>query len=334
MVDGRPTLVVILALGLLAMVIGAEAQPPRTAARIGIVSSFEPSPTEPTVVAFRHGLRDLGWVEGQTIALEYRYAHGRRELYTKLAAELVQLKVDVLVVGGAGAFAARDATKTIPIVFVGAGGDPVASGLVASLARPGGNLTGLSMLYDVEFVKKGVQLLKEAAPSIARVGILRDAGWAGAAQWLPDLRAAAQSLGLKSQDLPVRDLHELNGVFAVMSKERGGSLYVVTTPLFYRNRADRSLITELAAKHRLPVIYGWREFVDEGGLMSYGPSSSDLWRRAASYVDKILKGARPTDLPVEQPTKFDLVVNLKTAKALALTVPPGVLARADQVIEK
>ncbi len=316
---------------LLTVPLAARAQPAGRMPRIGVLFPAEPaSPTEPNASAFRQGLHDLGYVEGQTIAVEYRYAHGRNERYAELAHELAQLKIDVLVAGGNSSFAARDATQTIPIVSIAAG-DLIGSGLVTSLARPGGNLTGLSIAYNEGIIKKWVQLLKEAAPNVSRIGLLRDAS-APVLQpkILTDTETAAAALGLKFRVVDVRELQELDGVFAGLSKERGYGLIVTGTPLFFPHR---SRIHEFAIKYRLPVMYSWRVFVDAGGLMSYGASLSDLWRRAATYVDKILKGAKPGDLPVEDPTKFELVINLKTAKALGLTIPPSLLLRADQVIE-
>ena len=312
----------------------AAAQPAGKIPRIGVLVPAEPaSPTEPNVGAFRQALRDLGYMEGQTVAVEYRYAHGKAELYTELAAQLVRLKVDVMVVGaGTPTLAAKNATQTIPIVGVGMAADPVGTGVVASLARPGGNVTGLSFVTGRGFIGKLVELLKEAAPKISHIGFLRDAGARNPmhALHLIDLQTATQALGLKLQGLAVHGLPEVDSVLAALSKERGGALIVTAEPLFF---SHRSQIIEIAAKHRLPAIYNSRAFVDAGGLMSYGPSLPDLWRRAAIYVDKILKGAKPGDLPVEQPTKFELVINLKTAKALGLTIPPSLLMRADQVNE-
>jgi putative ABC transport system substrate-binding protein len=318
------------AVGLLAAPLTAEAQQPGKVPRIGVLLPAEPaSPTEPNASAFRQGLRNLGYVEGQSIAIEYRYAHGRHERYAELAQELVRLNVDVLVAGGTASFAARDATQTIPIVSIAAG-DLIGTGLVTNLARPGGNLTGLSMAFDEGIIKKWVQLLKEAAPRVSRIGLLRDANASLQPKILTDTETAAAALGLKFRVLDVRELQELDGVFAGLSKERGYGLVVTGTPLFFPHR---SRIHELAIKYHLPVMYSWRVFVDAGGLMSYGASLSDLWRRAAIYVDKILKGAKPGDLPVEDPTKFELVINLKAAKALGLTIPQSLLQRADEVIE-
>ena len=317
-------------LGLTLAPLAVEAQQAGRMPRIGVVFPAEPaSPTEPNGAAFRQGLRDLGYVEGQNVAVEYRYAHGRTERYSELVSELVQLKVDVLVAGGNSSFAAKEATQTIPIVSIAAG--PIlGTGLVTSFARPGGNLTGLSMAFDEGISQKWVQLLKEAAPRVSRVGLLRDASATLNARLLTDTANAAAALGLTFQVLDVHALPELDGIFAQLSKKQGYGLIVAGTPLLFPHR---SRIHELAIKYRLPVMYGWRVFVDAGGLMSYGASLSDLWRRAATYVDKILKGAKPADLPIEEPTKFELVINLKAAKALGLTIPQSVLVRADEVIQ-
>jgi putative ABC transport system substrate-binding protein len=299
---------------------------------IGVIVPVEPaSPTEPNIAAFRQALRDLGYVDGQNIAVEYRYAYGKTELYAEQASELVRLRVDVMVVGSwQPALAAKKATQTIPIVGVAMGSDPVRLGIVASLAHPDGNVTGSSWLTGREFASKWVELLKEAAPRIVRVVYLSDPSAPANVTALKDALAAAPALGLTLEVFEVRDLREVDSVLAEMSRSRGGAL-MVPGGLFVM--AHASEITKLVAKHGLPAIYGTRFFMDAGGLMSYGPSLADLWRRAAGYVDRILKGAKPADLPVEQPTKFELVINLKTAKALGLTIPPALQARADQVIE-
>lgn len=318
--------------GVLGAPLAAETQPAAKVPRIGVVVPVEPdSPTEPNVGAFRQELHNLGYVAGQNIAVEYRYAHGRTELYPELVSQLVRLRVDVMVVGSwQPALAAKKATQTIPTVGVGMGNDPVRLGIVASLARPGGNVTGSSWLTGRDFASKWVELLKEAAPGIVRVGYLSDPSAPVNVTSLDDARAAAHALGLTLELLEVRDLHEVDSVLSDMSESRGGSL-MVPGGLFLMSHA--SGITKLVAKHRVPAIYGTRFFMDAGGLMSYGPSLADLWRRAAIYVDRILKGAKPADMPVEQPTKFELVINLKTAKALGLTIPQSLLLRADQVIE-
>ncbi len=309
----------------------AEAEQPGKVPRIGVIVPVEPaSPQEQHIGAFRQALRDLGYVDGQNVAVEYRYAHGEAERYAELAGELVRLKVDVMVVGsGVPTLAAKKATQTIPIIGVGMGTDPVRTGLVASLARPGGNVTGSAYSTGGEFLGKMVELLREATPRIARVGFLHDVRGVGDT-YLKDLETATRALGLKLQDLRVRELNEIEGALGAMSKEQGGSLIVPGDLLLMRHARQ---ITQLVAKHGLPGIYGVRVFMDTGGLMFYGPSLADLWRRAAIYVDKILKGATPGDLPVEQPSKFELVINLKTAKALGLAIPQSLLIRADQVIE-
>jgi len=322
----------VVAIVLLAAPLVAEAQREGTIPRIGVLVPVEPaSPTEPIIGGFREALRDLGYVDGQNVAVEYLYAHGKPELYTELVARLVGLKVDVMVVGNpVPTLVAKNATQTIPIVGVGMGADPIAAGLVASLARPGGNVTGLAWLTGGEFVGKWAQLLKEAAPGIMRVGYLHNVNNPASARYAKDLEIPANALGLKLQVFGFREFPEIDSAFAVMSRQRGASFIIPGDLVLIRHASQ---ITQLAAKYRLPGIYGVRFFMDSGGLMSYGPSLIDLWRRAAGYVDKILKGAKPGDLPVEQPTKFELVINAKTAKALGLTIPPALLLRADQVLE-
>ena len=287
-----------------------------------------PAATEHTVGAFRQGLRELGYVEGQTIALEVRYAEGRTERIPELVAEFVGLKMDVLVAGGSpAALAAKKATRTIPIVMVSAA--PVGLGLVASLARPGGNVTGLSY-FNEAIIAKRLELLKELVPELARVAVLRNPIVAVHATFWRETEAAARMLGVALQPLDVRGPEDFEAAFTAATRGNAQALIAFDDGL---TLAHRSRIVALAASSRLPVMYGLREFPDEGGLMSYGPSFVVIFRRAATYVDKILKGAKPADLPVEQPTKFELVINLKTAKALGLTVPPTLLARADEVIE-
>jgi putative ABC transport system substrate-binding protein len=274
-------------------------------------------------------LRDLGYVEGQSIVIEYRYAEGRPDRLPVLSAELVRLKGDVLVTAGRPAIrAAKEATTSIPIVMA-ISGDAVATGLVASLARPGANLTGLSILAP-ELTGKRLQLLKETVPKVSRVAVLwnptnpdSQLNWKAA-------QAAGQALRVTLQSLEARDANDFEAAFATMKREHADGLFVLGDPLTVGNQVR---IADLALKYRLPGICFWRQFVDAGGLMSYGPSFGDMFRRAAVYVDKILKGAKPADLPGEQPTRFELVINLKTAKALALTAPQSVLVRADQVIQ-
>jgi putative tryptophan/tyrosine transport system substrate-binding protein len=324
-------LLVTLALGLYATPLAADAPPAAKVPRIGVLIPAEPrSPPSPTVAAFRQGLSDLGYVEGQTVAVEYRYAHGQVDRYAELAAQLVHLEVDVIVVPtGTATRAVKSVTSTIPIVMVGAG-DPVGYGLVASLARPGGNVTGSSMQPGMELLGKQVELLKDAAPAISRVGFLYDARNPFRARYLHEVQSATQALGLQLHDLGLHEFHALDGVLAAMGAEPGGALLVSpSVPFLFPHRRQAA---ELVAKHQLPAIYGVRDWVDAGGLMSYGPSYPDLWRRATVYVDKILKGAKPADLPVEQPMTFELVINLKTAQALGLTVPPTLLFQATEVI--
>jgi putative ABC transport system substrate-binding protein len=283
--------------------------------------------------AFLQGLRDLGYVESKNLVIEYRDAEGRPERFPRLAAELAALKVSVIVTGGGtlGALAAKQATSTIPVVF-GAVGDPVSEGLVTSLARPGGHVTGLAV-NSPELASKSLELLKQAVPGLTQVALLLkpDAAPPAAMQErIKTWEAAARALGMQLQVVEARGPEHFDRGFADMARARAGALTVVSTPVF--DTQPRRLV-ELAARHRLPAVYTFKAFVDAGGLMSYGPDISDLYRRAATYVDKILKGARPGDLPVEQPTKFELVINLRTARALGLTIPPSLLARADQVVE-
>ena len=316
---------------LLALAFPAHAQQPKKAARIGILRSDSPSPNAPveTLVAFRGGLRELGYVEGQNIFLEYRWAEGRYERLPDLAAELVRLKVDVISTTATPATnAAKQATKTIPIVFVNVS-DPVASGLVASLARPGGNITGLTNISS-DLSGKQLELLKESVPGATRVAVLWNPANPAAALQLKETEAAARSLKVQLQLQEVRDPKDLDTAFSAMTRGRPNALFVLADPML---STYRSRIADLAVRGRLPTIYWLRSFTDAGGLMSYGPSNADLNRRAATYVDKILKGTKPADLPVEQPTKFEFVINLKTAKQIGLTIPPNVLARADRVIK-
>ena len=327
----RRAFITVLGGSVVAAPLAAEAQQAVRVPRIGVIVPAEPeSPTEPNIAAFRQGLRSLGYVEGQNVAINYRYAHGKTELYAEFAAELVRLQMDIMVVGSAAAtLVAKSATQTIPIVMVGVG-DPVRSGVVASLARPGGNITGVSMWIGEEVFGKWVELLKEVAPRVSRVAYIRDPRNPVSAPFLKDAQHMTRALGVKLQVFEVHEPRELDSTLSAMSREPGGSFITVGEALFF---AHLNQLTTLALKYKLPGIYGHRMFVEAGGLTSYGPSLPDLWRRAATYVDKVLKGARPGDLPVEQPTKFELVINLKTAKALGLTIPQTLLLRADQVIE-
>ena len=329
----RGVLGVALSLAVLAAPFNAAAQQPSKTARIGFLSlnlaAGDPRPRE----AFFQGLRELGYIEGKNLVVEYRDAGGKPERFPSLAAELVALKVDVIVTGGGtlGALAAKQATTTIPIVF-GTVGDPVSEGLVASLARPGGNVTGLSA-NSPEVASKSLELLKQAVPGMTRVALLLkpDAMPDRARkERLATWDAAARTLGLRLQVVEARRPEDFDRAFSDMTRARADAVSVISTPLFDQ---ERRRLLELATKKRLPAVYTFRPYVEEGGLMSYGPDVPDLFRRAATYVDKTLKGAKPGDLPVEQPTKFELVINLKTAKALGLKLSPALLQRADQVIE-
>jgi putative ABC transport system substrate-binding protein len=292
---------------------------------IGFLGASTPSGWGQWVAAFVQRLRELGWSEGRTVAIEYRWAEGRDERYAEIAAEFVQLKVDVIVTSGSAVGAAKQATSVIPIVFAVAN-NPL--GLVASLARPGGNVTGLSS-QQPDLVGKRLELLREVAPGVRRLAILANVGYSAAVLELDEAAAAARTLGLDVAKLEVRRVGDIVPAFDAV-KGRVDALYVCADPL---GIAQRIRINTLAQGARLPTMYTAREYVEAGGLMSYGTNIADLFRRAAEYVDKIFRGAKPADLPVEQPTKFDLVVNLVTAKALGLEVPPAVLARADEVIE-
>ena len=323
-------LICAISLAMLLAPLVAAAQQPEKVPRIGYFSAGSPSGAPHLLEAFRKGLRELGWVEDKNIVIDYRFAEGRSDRLPDLAAELVRLKVDIIVaVPTPAAAAAKNATETIPIVMINVG-DPVGLGLIASLARPGGNVTGLSFGVGMETVSKGLELLKETVPKVRRVAILSNPANPSHPLAIREVKVAARSLGLQLQLLEARGPNEFDGAFAAMAKERVGALLVVADSIFILHRTR---LADLAARSRLPAAYGVRENVEAGGLMSYGPSVRDLFRRAATFVDKILKGAKPADLPVEQPTKFELVINLKTAKALGLTIPPSVLIRADEVIQ-
>ena len=307
----------------------AGAQPPTNVPRIGVLWPYSPSIAWPFAEAFRQRLRALGYVEGQTIALEERWAEGRYDRLPSLAAELVRLNVDIIVTASTPAVqAAQQATRTIPIVMTVVS-DPVAIGLAASLARPGGNVTGLSLMHP-EVSGKRLQLLKEVVPNVSRVAVLANPSTSSLQPLLRETQAAARTLGVQLQVVEVRGPTELNSAFSAMTRDRARALVVLPDPIYQDQRGQ---IAALAVKSRLPAIFAWREAVDAGGLMSYGASLPDIFRRAAVYVDKILKGAKPAELPVEQPTRFELAINLKAAKALGLTFPPSVMVRADQVIQ-
>jgi putative ABC transport system substrate-binding protein len=317
-----------LALSLLfALCLPAEAQQSAKIPRIGLL--LQASPTEPQVEAFRQGLRDLGYVEEKNILLEYRHTEGKPDRLPRFAAELVSLKVDVIVVVGALATsAAKNATREIPIVMAIAG-DPVGSGHVASLGRPGGNITGLTNLAP-ELGGKRLELLKEVIPGLSRVAILADSTNPIFALQLREVESAAQALKLQLQILEVREPNDFDSAFGAAKKGHAGAVSTLASAFL---GGQRQKLVNFAEKSRLPAMYHTSGFVEVGGLMSYGVNNADLYRRAATYVDKILKGAKPGELPVEQPTKFELVINLKTAKQIGLTIPPSVLARADKVIK-
>ena len=320
--------VAVLALGIFLAPLAAHAQQPARVPRIGILT---PGISERLHLfeAFRQGLRELGYVEGQNISLEFRSAEGNFERLPDLAAELVRLKVDVIAAFTTPAsLAAKQATKTIPIVM-GPVGDPVGTGLVASLARPGGNVTGLSLIAP-ELAGKRLQLLKEIVPGASRVAVLSNPTVPYTGLAVRETETAARTLGVQLQPLEIRAPEDIDRAFEAAIRGRASALTVIEDPLVLRHRVR---IVALAAKSRLPAIYGFREVVEAGGLMSYAANLSDLYRPAAIYVDKILRGAKPADLPVEQPMRFELVINLKTAKALGLTIPQSVLIRVDQVIQ-
>jgi putative ABC transport system substrate-binding protein len=321
---------ILFVLVLLVVAVLAEAQQPKRISQIGILIAASASSYSARLEAFRQRLRELGYVEGKNIVIEYRSAEEKLDRLPALAAELVRLKVDVIVTatGGRDILAAKKATATIPIVFAGTG-DPVGDGLVSSLARPGGNITGLSLMTP-DLDGKRLELLKEASPKVARVAFLWDVGSVRGNRPLTDMEAAAKALELKLQSLPVRSLDDFESAFA--RAKRDGVQALITSPNTLIITQQRQVL-DFAAKNRLPAMYPTSEFVEAGGLMSYAPNYADLWRRAATYVDNILKGAKPSDLPVEQPTKFELVINLKTAKQIGLTISPNVLARADKVIK-
>ena len=318
----------------IALLVSAAAWPIAASAQqakgptIGLMGSGTAAAQRQWTGAFVQRLSELGWTEGRNLAIEYRWAEGRTERFAEISAEFVRLKVDVIVTHNTPPpLAAKQATSTIPIVFATAG-DPIGSGIVASLARPGGNVTGLSSQAPDTAGKK-LGLLREVIPSLRRVAILSDVGNPYAATDASEVQAAARTLGLESEKFEIQRPEDIEPGFEAL-KDRAQALYVLAVPLAFTNRAR---INALALAARMPTMHGVREYVEAGGLMSYGPHWPDMWRRAADLVDKILRGAKPADLPVEQPTKFELVINLKTAKALGLDIPATVLARADEVIE-
>jgi putative ABC transport system substrate-binding protein len=316
---------------LFALSLPAAAQQTKKVYRIGYLSAQDPARESARAEAIRLALRERGHIEGQNIAIEYRYAEGKQDRFPELAAELVRLKVDIIVVAGGNILvqAAKSATKTIPIIMAG-GSDPVEAGIVESLARPGGNVTGVTNL-DRELGGKRLELLKEAVPKLTRVAVLYNPNNPSIVRDVKEvLPVAVRALGLTLRSWEVRDANGFDKVFAALNKERPDGLYVTSSPLM---NANGKRIAGLALKSRLPSVYSNREAVEAGGLMYYGADLVDSYRRVAYYVDRILKGAKPADLPVEQPTKFELVINLKTAKQIGLTIPQSLLYRADKVIK-
>jgi putative ABC transport system substrate-binding protein len=318
----------LLATFLLATVSPAQAQQAGKIPRIGYLTASTAAGNAYRFEAFRQGLRELGYVEGKNIVIESRFAEGKLDRLPALAAELVRLKVDIIITGGAASTrAAKEATTTIPIVMAN-DADPVGSGFVASLARPGGNITGLATLTP-ELSGKRLELLKEIVPRLSRVAVFGTSTQPGNAQSLKEIELAAGAFGVKLQYLDVLSPKDIETAFRAASKGRAGAVLVLQTPVF---NSQRTQVVELAVKSRLPAIYNNAAFVEDGGLMTYGVSATDLFRRAATFVDKILKGRTPADLPVEQPMKFEFIINLKAAKQIGLTIPPNVLVRANRVI--
>jgi putative tryptophan/tyrosine transport system substrate-binding protein len=318
-----------LALGLLVAPLASDAQPPGQIRRVGLLTAVTAPTIEPLQELLRQGLRERGYVEGQHIVLESRSAEGHYERLPALAAEMVARPVDVLVTWGTPAtVAAKQATSTVPIIFF-AVGDPVGSGIVASLARPGGNVTGVTNL-TAELSAKQLELLKEVVPGLTQIAVLQNPRNPVSALNLRWTELAAQALGVQLHVVDVHDPSEFEAAFVSMTRERAGALIVLADTMFLSQRRQ---IADLAIKHRLPVMFNLREYAEAGGLIAYGPRLADLWQRVAELVDKILKGVRPAELPVEQPMRFELVLNLKTARALGITIPPIVLFRADEVLE-
>jgi len=330
MIPAVLVLIVTLTVGMLTAPLTARAQPAAKMPKIGILQVGTPAGSGHLGEAFKREMRERGYVEGQHVVFEHRFGEGKRERLSEAAAELVRIKVDIIVTStDEGIAAVKQQTKTIPIVMANST-DPVGTGFVASLARPGGNITGNSAMSP-ELSGKRLELLREVVPGLSRIAILWNPEIRGAVLDYKETEAAARSLYLQLQSVEVSQAGDLDHAFSTMTTGRAQALVVpAVNPLAFVNRGQ---IVRLAQKNRLPSIYGVRDFADAGGLMAYGPNAADLWRRAATYVDKILKGTRPGDLPVEQPTKFELVINLKTAKALGLAIPPSLVQRADHVIQ-
>jgi len=324
------TVAFIIVLAILAAPLVTDAQQASREPRIGYLEFGSAASGRPPLEAFLQGLRDLGWVEGQNIAIEVRYAEGKRDQLPELAAELVRRKVDLIFASTTpAALAAKHATTTIPIV-IGFVTEPVGSGLVASLARPGGNITGWTHVAGLELAGKRLEMIKEAVPAATRIGALWNPANPIHAPLVKELESAADALKVQLHPVGVQDPNELESAFAALARRRAQALFVFLDGMFL---AQKDRIIALAARSRLPAIYGSSELAEAGGLMAYGVNLSDMFRRGATYVDRILKGAKPADLPVERPTRFYLVINLKTAKVLGLTIPPSLLLRADRIIE-
>ena len=325
----RSLMLFLIVVATVAQGVSAEAQQPTKVARVGYLSGASLSAIRERIEALRQGLRELGYVEGKNIVIEYRWAEGKPDRLPDLAAELVRLKVDIIVSAGPAVTPHfKEATKTIPIVMA-QDNDPVGNGFVASLARPGGNITGLATLAR-ELSGKQQELLKEIIPKLSRVAVLGSSIEPGNSQTLKEIELAAEALKVKIQYLDIHGREDIEPAFQAARKGRAGAALVLVSTIFNSNRRQ---VVELAVKSQLPAVFYSAEYVELGGLMAYGPSYTDLYRRVATYVDKILKGVKPAELPVEQPTKFELVINLKTAKQIGLTIPPNVLARADKVIK-
>jgi ABC-type uncharacterized transport system substrate-binding protein len=326
----RKIILLTLCAALFVLCVPANAQQPTKVPRIGFLVPGSSVGYSVRIEAFRQGMRELGYVEGENIVIEGRWAEGLAERLPHLIAELIRLKVDVLVVGSAaGTLAAKNAGITTPVVFA-AVTDPLGYGIIGSLARPGGNLTGTALGVGEGFSGKWVELLKETVPKVARVAVLRNPTHPLAEVFLREMQTAGRALGVRLDFFEARDHSQLGSALSRMEKERALALIVTPDPLF---SSQRSRIAEFVARRRLPSMFFSNEYVDAGGLMAYGPSLLDSYRRTATYVDKILKGTKPADLPVEQPTKFEFIINLKAAKQIGLTIPPNVLARADKVIK-
>jgi putative ABC transport system substrate-binding protein len=325
----RPFAAVLAALVFLASVLGAAAQPAGKVHRIGFLWD-SPEVFPDAIEAVRRGLRELGYIEGRNLVIEYRWAHGKPELMRELAEELVRLKVDlILAPSSVYTGAAKQATTTIPVVFV-SHADPLRSGHVATLARPGGNVTGLSLMMTETNVKGLEELFKEVIPKSSRIAVMWDPATPSHGPGLKAIESAAPPLGLQVQSVPVRSPAEYEAAFSAMARERADGVLVLSTPMFI---ADAPRLAELALAHKLPSLFGPKHHVAAGGLMSYSPDRRDLFRRGAVFVDKILRGAQPASMPVEQPTKFELVINLRTAKSLGIVISPAMLARADEVVQ-